>query len=90
MKRIEQLKAQREELDKKISDLIAAKDKAERAADSRRKAIIGGWVLKHRPELVKNIIENLTRAQDKAAFKDWSIEPEQPRTPTLPDNKTEG
>lgn len=89
MNRIEKLQAQRDALDKKIKDLVSATSKAERAADSRRKTIIGGWVLKHRPELVKNIVENLERKQDKDAFEGWSIELEQPKTPPLPDNKTE-
>jgi len=68
MSRIEQLKAQREELDKKIRELSAKDAKEKRALETRQKTIIGAWVLQHRPELVANIIANLTREQDKAAF----------------------
>lgn len=72
MSKIEQLKAQREELDKKIRQLAAQESKEKRARETRQKAIIGAWVMQNRPELVANIIANLTRDQDKAAFKDFT------------------
>jgi len=73
MKRIDQLKAQREALDKKIKELAAANSREKREIDKRRKIIIGGWVLKHRPNLVREIIASgLERDQDKAAFADWT------------------
>jgi hypothetical protein len=85
MKRIDQLKTQREELDKRIRELVSAEAKAQREDDKRRKIIIGGWVLKHRPELIKNIIANLEREQDKAAFEDFTIQAtEQPKAAPAP------
>ncbi len=71
MKRIDQLKQQREQLDKRIRELAAADQRAARDLDKRQKIIIGGWVLKHRPQLVNNVIANLEREQDKAAFANW-------------------
>lgn len=72
MKRIDQLKQQREELDKRIRELAAQDQKAERKRDERRKVILGGWLIKHRPDLVSKIVENgLEREQDKAAFEGW-------------------
>ncbi len=72
MKRIDQSKQQREDRDKKIRELASQDQRAERKRDERRKVILGGWLIKHRPDLVKNIIENgLTREQDKAAFEGW-------------------
>lgn len=73
MSRIETLKAQRDELDKKIRQLAAQESKEKRARETRQKTIIGAWVMKERPELVKNIIANLTREQDKAAFADYVL-----------------
>lgn len=70
--KIDKLKAQREELDKRIRELAAAQSKADREADKRRKIILGGWVIKHRPNLIKEIIANLERDQDKAAFEGWT------------------
>lgn len=73
MKRIDQLKQQREELDKRIRELAAQDQKAERKRDERRKVILGGWLIKHRPDLVSKIVENgLEREQDKAAFEGWT------------------
>lgn len=85
MKRLDQLKAQREALDRRIKELAAAESREKREADKRRKIIIGGWVLKHRPNLVREIIANgLEREQDKAAFADWGYEPEEQQiTPAL-------
>lgn len=68
MSRIDNLKAQREELDKKIRQLAAQEAKEKRALETRQKTIIGAWVMKERPKLVQEIIDNLTRDQDKAAF----------------------
>jgi hypothetical protein len=73
MKRIDLLKQQREELDKRIRELAAQDQKAERKRDERRKVILGGWLIKHRADLVQKIIENgLEREQDKAAFEGWT------------------
>lgn len=73
MKRIDQLKQQRDDLDKKIRELASQDQRAERKRDERRKVILGGWLIKHRPDLVQNIIGNgLTREQDKAAFEGWT------------------
>lgn len=71
MSRIEQLKAQREELDKKIRQLAAQESKEKRARETRQKTIIGAWVMQHRQPLVAEIIANLTREQDKAAFANY-------------------
>ena len=73
MKRIDLLKQQREELDKRIRELAAKDQAAERRKDERRKVILGGWLIKHRPDLVQKIVENgLERAQDQAAFEGWT------------------
>ena len=73
MKRLEQLKQQRDDLDKRIRELASQDQRVERKRDERRKVIRGGWLIKHRADLVKNIIENgLTRDQDKAAFEGWA------------------
>jgi hypothetical protein len=71
--KLEILKARQRELSKKIREVAAAQSSADRETDRRRKIIIGGWVLKHRPHLVKELIVNgLERAQDKAAFEGWA------------------
>lgn len=90
MKRIDQLKAQREALDKRIKELASKDQRAERKLDERRKVILGGWLIKHRPDLVKNIVLNgLERPQDKAAFEGWiTPEPEKENNGNL-DTKSE-
>lgn len=83
--KIDKLKAQREELDKRIRELAAAQSKAEREADKRRKIILGGWVMKHRPNLVKEFLENgLIRDQDKAAFEGWTLPAPEPQEAANP------
>jgi hypothetical protein len=68
MSKLAELKARRDALDKKIRDAASTEAKAKRALETRQKAIIGAWIMQNRPELVVNIIDNLTRDQDKAAF----------------------
>lgn len=74
MNRIDKLLQQRETLDKRIKELSAKENSAKRKEDTRRKVIIGSWVLENRKNLVKEIIENLVRDQDKAAFLNFKIE----------------
>lgn len=63
------------ELDEKIRQLqaqkqrIAARDAAERRKRRNRQAIIlGGWLMANDPQRVQQIVELLTRPQDRAAF----------------------
>lgn len=46
----------------------ARESKARRAAETRQKIIIGGWVMKNRPELVEEVKKSLSRPVDLAAF----------------------
>lgn len=78
MKRIDQLKQQREELDKRIKKMAAMEISANRKEDAKRKIIIGAWVLNNRPALVKEIIANLTREQDKVAFENFVLHKVEP------------
>lgn len=45
---------------------------AERKADSRRKLILGAAVLAKHPDLARQLVEQLTRPQDLAAFEGWT------------------
>jgi hypothetical protein len=82
--KLDKLKAQRDELDKKIREVAAKKSQAERDLDTRRKTIIGGWVMKHRPQLVRELLANgLEREQDKAALAGWTP-PEPEKKPAAP------
>lgn len=63
------------ELDQEIKQLQARKQKlatleaaAERKRLERQKIIIGGWLMSQRPDLVSEIVGQLTRPQDRAAF----------------------
>ena len=63
------------ELDEKIRQLqaqkqrIAARDAAERRKRRNRQAsILGGWLMVNDPQRVRQIVELLTRPQDRAAF----------------------
>ncbi len=71
--RIETLRKRREELDQRLKEL-AAKE-VRKAADNakRQKIILGGWLMKHRPDLVNKIVQNgLEREQDRKAFFEWT------------------
>lgn len=74
--RIEALKKRRDELDSKLRELAAKEARKSSQMDKRRKIILGGWLLKHRADLVKKIVENgLEREQDRKAFLDWVLTP---------------
>jgi hypothetical protein len=70
MSKLEKLKTQREELDKQIREMAAKQALANKKLSDRQKIIIGAWVMQERPALVQEIIANMTRAQDRAVFKD--------------------
>lgn len=44
----------------------------QRRLDARRKAIIGGWLMANKPELVSQIVMAFKRDQDTAVFQGWS------------------
>ena len=63
------------ELDQEIKQLQARKQKlatleaaAERKRLERQKIILGGWLMSQRPDLVSEIVGQLTRPQDRALF----------------------
>ena len=70
--RIESLRRRRDELDSKLRELAAKEARKNTQLDRRRKIILGAWLLKHRGDLVANIVANgLEREQDRRAFADW-------------------
>jgi hypothetical protein len=70
--RIESLKKRKEAIDLKIKELAAKELRKVAANEKRQKIILGGWLMKHRPDLVNNIVASgLEREQDKKAFADW-------------------
>ena len=74
--RIEALKKRRDELDAKLRELAAKEARKSSQMDKRRKIILGGWLMKHRADLVQKIVENgLEREQDRKAFLDWILTP---------------
>lgn len=72
--RIEALKKRRDELDTKLRELAAKEAQKSSQLDKRRKIILGAWLMKHRADLVRKIVENgLERDQDRKAFGDWVL-----------------
>lgn len=71
--RLEALQKQRADIDRKLRDLTSKQARLRSANEKRQKIILGGWLMKHRPELANNIVENgLEREQDRRAFADWT------------------
>lgn len=71
--RIETLKRRREQLDLKLRELVSKEMRKTAQLDKRRKIILGGWLMKHRSDLVAKIVANgLERDQDRNAFSGWS------------------
>jgi len=84
--RIETLKRRREQLDLKLRELVSKEMRKTAQLDKRRKIILGGWLMKHRSDLVAKIVANgLERDQDRNAFSGWSPSPPEgdPIEPTL-------
>ncbi|WP_208281596.1 hypothetical protein [Massilia oculi] len=71
--KLERLKKQREELDIAIKN--AAKDavKERRANDRDRKILFGAWCMKHRQDLLKQYVANLTTAREKELFANFEF-----------------
>lgn len=84
MNKIEALKAQREELDKKIRDLSSKQAAADRKQKDRQKIIIGAWLMENNPDQVAKIVSLLTRDQDKAAFKNYTPPQTAPKVAAVP------
>ena len=60
-KRIEQLRARRQKL-------VARESVKARSLRTRQAVIIGTWIMGNRPELAEEVVRQLTRPQDRAAF----------------------
>lgn len=57
----------------KVRALRAERNLEQRRLDARRKSILGGWLIAHRPELVSEIVSrHLPRDQDREAFRGWT------------------
>ena len=77
--RAQAIKKRIEQLQVRLADIEKRNSKVERAADTRRKVILGGWMIErartdetaHRRMV--EIIASLTRKQDIAAFRDWEL-----------------
>lgn len=70
--RIETLKKRKEEIDLKLKEMVAKEVKRAATNEKRQKIILGGWLIKHRPDLVNHIVNGfLEREQDKKAFVGW-------------------
>lgn len=70
--RIETLKKRKEEIDQKLKEMVAKEAKRATTNEKRQKIILGGWLMKHRPDLVNKVVQNgLEREQDKKAFVGW-------------------
>lgn len=77
--RAQAIKKQIEQLQNRLADIEKRNSRDARAADTRRKVILGGWMIDkakadetaHRRMV--EIIASLTRKQDIAAFKDWEL-----------------
>lgn len=72
MSKLDKLKQQREELDKQIKALAAQAAKQNRENDRDRKIIFGAWCMKHRQELLKEFMANLSTPREKALFENWT------------------
>lgn len=73
-KAIEQLKAQRQQA-------VAKQVELKRASETRRKTIIGGWLMANEPATVERIVQSLTRLQDRRAF---GLDDELGEAPAIP------
>lgn len=80
MSQLDKLKARREALDARIKEEAAKQQKRERTNGNRQKVILGGWLMKHRPDLVNKIVTRLDRDQDRKAFEGWEPLPVPERT----------
>ncbi len=69
--KLERLKQQREELDNAIKKAAKDASKEKRANDRDRKILFGAWCMKHRQDLLKQYIANLTTAREKELFADF-------------------
>lgn len=87
--RLETLKKRKEEIDQKLKEIVAKEAKRAITNEKRQKIIIGGWLMKHRPDLVNKIVQNgLEREQDKKAFLGWEQLPPL-KTPETPEIKNQ-
>lgn len=76
--RAEAIKVRIKQLEARLADIEKRNSKAVRAADTRRKVILGGWMMdkartdENAHRRIVEIVASLTRTQDIAAFRDWN------------------
>ena len=66
--RIAKLDGQLKALRKKKSTFMKHESKAARAAEARRRNILGGWLIGHHPELVQECVDQLVDPLERAVF----------------------
>lgn len=54
----------------------------ERKRDTRRKILLGAWLIEHKPEIIAGIVAKLARESDRDAFAGWKPPTRPTKAPT--------
>ncbi len=73
--KIKALEEQIKRLQERKNKMLAKEHSEARKQRTRKAVILGAWIMEKRPDLVAEIVAQLVRPQDRAAF---GIEPEKP------------
>lgn len=73
--RLQEAQAAEAKAKQRVRALQSAAAGVERKRDTKRKILLGAWLIEHKPEVIAGIVAKLARESDRAAFEGWTPPP---------------
>lgn len=69
--RLQEAQAAEAKARQRVRALQSAAAGVERKRDTKRKILLGAWLIENKPEVIAGIVDKLARESDRAAFAGW-------------------
>lgn len=73
--RLQEAQAAEAKAKQRVRALQSVAAGVERKRDTKRKILLGAWLIENKPEAIERIVAGLTRESDRAAFEGWTPPP---------------
>lgn len=80
--RLQEAQAAEARAKQRVRALQGAAAGVERKRDTKRKILLGAWLIEHKPEVIAGIVAKLARESDRDAFADWKPPTRPTKAPT--------
>lgn len=80
--RLQEAQAAEARAKQRVRALQSAAAGVERKRDTKRKILLGAWLIEHKPEIIAGIVAKLARESDRDAFAGWKPPTRPTKAPT--------